>query len=272
MRWTKYSIAFIIRHTRSRSSVDRASACGAGGRRFESSRDHTRESLLGYNNVVDIATLTYPLKSHRKTINFPEESPLLAELMGIELGDGGINNKWQLVITLNSIADLVYSTYVKTILEQLFAVEVAVRKRKGKNALVLVCSSTSLVDFLVIKGAVRGNKIAQQIDIPAWISGKDEYEKNFVRGLVDTDGCLYVHRHTVAGSEYGNIGFCFSSYSPPLIRSVGAILKKFGITPHIMANETKIYLYSKKAVVDYLRIFGSSNPRILDKFEQWRGV
>ncbi len=221
---------------------------------------------------MDIGTLKYPKKSHRKLITLPPESSRLAELMGIELGDGGINNEWQLVITLNSIADLEYSHYVKALLEELFGIQVAVRKRKGVNALVLVCSSTSLVDFLVTKGAVRGNKIAQQIDIPQWIKGTDAFEKLFVRGLVDTDGCLYIHKHTVAGSQYRNIGFCFTSKSKPLIHSVAAILQKFGITPHIMANESTIYLYREAAVVDYLRIFGSSNPRITNKFEQWRGV
>ena len=221
---------------------------------------------------MEIATLRYPKKSHRKAITLPNESVRLAELMGIALGDGGINNPWQLVITLNSIADLGYSRYVQSLLEGLFMIEVAIRKRKGRNALVLVSSSTSLVDFMVAKGSVRGNKVAQKIDIPKWIEGKSLFERYFVRGLVDTDGCLYIHRHTIKGKTYRNIGFCFSSKSQPLICSVAAILKKSGIQPHVMANESTIYLYSKTAVVDYLRIFGSSNPRITNKFKEWRGV
>ncbi len=136
--------------------------------------------------------------------------------------------------------------------------------------MVLVSSSTSLIDVLVSKGVVRGNKVKQKIDIPAWIMANEEYQKQFVRGLVDTDGCLYIHRHTVAGKPYKNIGFNFVSMSQPLTRSVAAILQKFGIKPHIMGNGTKIYLYSEPAVVDYLKIFGSSNPRITGKFAEWR--
>ena len=221
---------------------------------------------------MEIATLEYPKKSHRKIICLPSESIELAELIGIVLGDGGINNDWQLVITLNSIADLEYSRYVKNLLERLFAIHVAIRLRKDKNAMVLVCSSTSLVDFLITKGCVRGNKIKQQITAPLWIQGIDIYERYFVRGLMDTDGGLYIHKHTVNKINYRNIGLCFGSASFPLICSVATILKKFNIEPHISKDKRKIYLYSEKAVVDYLRIFGSSNPRITNKFNEWKGA
>ncbi|MBI3256125.1 MAG: hypothetical protein HYZ63_04100 [Candidatus Andersenbacteria bacterium] len=221
---------------------------------------------------MDISLLKYPKKSHRKKIILPSESVALAELMGIILGDGGINNGWQLIVTVNSIADLAYSGYVKSLLENLFGIQVVTRKKKIGNALDIISSSTSLVDFVVSKGAVRGNKVAQKIDIPNWIKGNEEYEKHCVRGLVDTDGCLYIHRHTVAGKKYRNIGFNFSSMSKPLIYSVSIILKKFDIEPHITPDYSQIYLYSQKAVVDYLGIFGSSNPRITNKYKEWRGA
>jgi intein/homing endonuclease len=71
----------------------------------------------------------------------------------------------------------------------------------------------NLLDFLTSKGVVRGNKILQQFDIPEWIKASPEYKKYFVRGLVDTDGCLYIHQHKVGGKLYKNLGLCFSSYS-----------------------------------------------------------
>ena len=52
---------------------------------------------------MKVELLKYPKKSHRKQIKIPKESTRLAELMGIEFGDGGINNPWQLVITLNAL-------------------------------------------------------------------------------------------------------------------------------------------------------------------------
>jgi hypothetical protein len=218
---------------------------------------------------MDINLLKYPKKSHRKNIQTPHASAQLAELMGIVLGDGGINNTWQLVITLNSVSDLAYSFYVKELLEHLFLIKVVTRKRPGMNAMVLVCSSTELVDFLVSKGAARGNKIKQQIDVPAWIMTNQQFKRNFVRGLVDTDGCLYIHRHTINGILYQNIGLCFSSASKNLLYSVAKIMDENGIKPHISRNNQKIYLYSAQAVLSYLGVFGSSNPRILQKYQEW---
>ncbi len=216
--------------------------------------------------------LTYPLKSHRKLISKPEESTQLAELMGIIFGDGGINNGWQLVISLNSTSDFLYSQHVSFLLSNLFNITVANRVRPNQNTLVLVCSSMNLLDFLIEKGAVRGNKINQKIDIPRWIKGNFEYEKQFVRGLVDTDGCLFIHKHTVKGKLYKNIGFCFTSLSESLIDSVTAILRIAGVKPHVAPNKQRIYLYEESSVVKYLQIFGSSNPRIYQKYQEWRGV
>ncbi len=216
--------------------------------------------------------LKYPLKSHRKEILIPQESVYLAEFMGIVFGDGGINNDWQLVISLNSERDLEYSKYVVKLIKTLFSLEISIRKRPRQNTLVIVCSSMNLLDFLIEKGAVKGNKIRQKFDIPKWISGNSSYEKAFVRGVVDTDGCLYTHKHKVAGKVYTNIGFCFASSSPPLLKSVGNILRLVGIEPHIKYEKNSIYLYSSKAVLKYLQIFGSSNPRVLNKYINWRGA
>ncbi len=214
--------------------------------------------------------LKYPKKSHRKKIDIPKESKDLAEFLGIEIGDGGINNGWQVVITLNSIKDREYSEYVSMLINMLFNIKVAARKRKNRNALLLVSSSTALVEFLIEKGAVKGNKIKQQIDIPKWIKGNPEYEKKFVRGLVDTDGCLYIHNHRVQGKKYRNIGFCFTSFSKKLTITVANILTKYKIEAHIEDNGRRLYIYNQKGIKRYLEVFGSSNPRILKKYDEWR--
>jgi DNA-binding transcriptional regulator WhiA len=221
---------------------------------------------------MDASLLKYPNKSHRKIIKFPNESNDLAELMGIIAGDGGINNNWQLVISLNSIKDLNYSSYIISLIEKLFNIKVAIRKRPNQNTLILVCSSTSLVDYLVSKGAIRGNKITQEINIPSWITKKIAFKKAYVRGIVDTDGCLYIHKHSVSRSQYSNIGFCFTSFSDKLLLSVAHILSEFGIEPHIKDKNHRIYLYSESNVVRYLNTFGSSNPRIYQKYADWKGA
>ena len=136
--------------------------------------------------------------------------------------------------------------------------------------MVVVCSSTTIVDFLVSKGIVRGNKINQRINIPNWILQNDEFVKMCGRGLVDTDGCLYIHRHTVKQKRYINLGFCFTSCSEDLIKSVVKVLATNHITSHIADKNRRIYLYGEKSMVKYLEIFGSSNPRITNIYKIWR--
>lgn len=221
---------------------------------------------------MDLALLRYPNKSHRKVITLPSDNEELAELLGAIAGDGGIGNEWQLVISLNSILDISYSIYLSNLLKSLFNIDISVRKRPNQNTLVLVASSTHLVDFLVNKGAARGNKIKQNLDIPYWVKGNPNLEKAFIRGLMDTDGCLYINKHRVLGKEYKNIGLCLTSYSKKMLYSVAEIFTRFDIKPHLTDKNRRIYLYSAKSVVKYLNIFSSSNPRITNIFEMWRDV
>lgn len=214
--------------------------------------------------------LTHPNKSHRKRVSLPKKSALLAEFMGIMLGDGGINNDWQANITLNANADAAYAVKIVAMIRELFDVEPAVRKRKDRNTLVISISSTTVVDYLVSLGLVRGNKIQGKARIPAWIERNKSYRTTCVRGLVDTDGCLYTHVHKVAGKQYKNIGLCFSNHAEGLIDGVASAFEQFGIVPHISNTGTRIYLYSEEAVARYLSVFGTSNPRIQNVYQTWK--
>ena len=217
-----------------------------------------------------IAELAYPKKSHRKEVLLPKPSVCLAEFFGIMLGDGGINNPWQANITLNSVKDKEYIAYVSELCQELFGVVPPVRKRKGKQAIVVSLASTTVVDFLVEHGLPRGNKLKNGLRVPQWILHNKKYRTACVRGLVDTDGCIFVHKHRVAGKTYQNIGLCFTSYSPELLVQVATILEEFSIIPHISGQGRNIYLYSENAVARYLRIFGSSNTRISSVYNKWR--
>ena len=221
--------------------------------------------------MADITSLQYPKKSHRKKILLPKRSVHLAEFFGIMLGDGGINNPWQATITLNATKDRLYASYIKKMIEGLFGVVPNSFVYKTKDALRILANGVSLVDFLVSEGLPRGNKLRAGLVIPAWILKKRAYSHACVRGLVDTDGCMFIHTHTVAGEVYKNIGLTFSSRSPELIGQVAAVLEKSGIMPHVHLKGTDIYIYRKDAVERYLKIFGSSNNRIISVHKKWRG-
>lgn len=220
--------------------------------------------------MADLSLLKYPKKSHRKKVLLPKYSEQLAEFFGIMMGDGGINNSWQANITLNSVKDLSYSKYVFGLCLGLFRVKPALRKRKNMKALVISITSISIVDFLVQNGLPRGNKIKNGLQIPGWILKNDDYCRECVRGLIDTDGCLFIHIHKVKGKEYKNLGLSFTSYSKKVIIQVSEIFTRFSIKPHVTNKGRSIYLYSAEDVVKYLKVFDTSNERIENIYKKWR--
>jgi intein/homing endonuclease len=219
--------------------------------------------------MSDVATLKYPKKSHRKKVILPKYSESLAEFFGIMIGDGGINNDWQATITVNAIADAMYAKHISVLCKKLFDIEPAIRKRKENNALIISLSSISVVDFLVSNGLSRGNKLKNGLSIPTWILDKPLYRKSCVRGLIDTDGCIFIHTHQMSGKVYKNIGLTFRNYSPKLIFQVADILEEFGIIPHISKRGSDIYLYQADSVAKYLKVIGTSNNRIRSVYQKW---
>lgn len=220
--------------------------------------------------MSNISSLKYPKKSHRKEVILPIYSESLAEFFGIMMGDGGINNPWQANITVNSVADALYSKYISALCKKLFGTEPTLRKRKGRNTLVISLASTSIVDFLVLNGLPRGNKLQNGLSIPEWILKKSSYRKACVRGLMDTDGCIFVHTHRVNGKLYRNLGMTFTSYSSELIFQVADIFEECEIMPHITKRGQDIYVYQAALVAKYLEVFGTSNNRIQSVYEKWR--
>ena len=222
--------------------------------------------------MSNILSLKYPKKSHRKHVILPKDSQMLAEFFGIMMGDGGINNLWQITITLNAVGDAKYARYVVNLCKELFGILPVIRRRCGSKTLVISLASTSVVDFLVYKGLPRGDKIKNGLKIPEWILQKRSYQISCLRGLIDTDGCIFVHKHKVFGNLYKNIGLSFRNYSPNLIFVLAALLEKFGIIAHISGRGHDVSIYQVEAVKKYLKIVGTSNYRIGSVYNKWRGA
>lgn len=215
--------------------------------------------------------LIHTNKSHRKEAVLPKPSARLAEFIGIMLGDGGIHTPWQATITMNWISDREYSEYIVELCVKLFSVRPSVYKRKTRNAAVIRLSNTSVVEYIIKLGLHRGNKLKQGLKIPDWVMSKRSYKIACLRGLVDTDGCVYVHKHKIKDREYKNIGLSFTSYSPELVGQVAEILAELNIMPHITTRQRDVYLYRADAVAKYLKVVGTSNPRISSVYNSWKG-
>lgn len=197
----------------------------------------------------------------------PQFSEELAEFVGIMLGDGGMS-KYQFTVTLNTVTDREYSQFVQKLIRDLFGVSLGVCLNKKFLAERIMVSRTDLVTYLVdIVGLKRGNKVKQQVDIPLWVRENRRYSVACLRGLIDTDGCIILHRYRSKGKRYCYKKVGFTSRSYPLLQSVSCILLILGIKHRIMKNKWDIRIEAQSEVKKYFQVVGTHNPKHLKRYK-----
>jgi hypothetical protein len=207
-----------------------------------------------YNpNIIKIQT--------SKHIKRPERDLKLAEFIGIMLGDGGITD-YTVKITLSSL-ERQYSEYILKLIKYLFHTEAKITRRKESKAVDILVQRKQLVDFCREIGLCIGNKIKQQVDIPLWIKGNQEFTKVCIRGLIDTDGCFYDNAYVSNNKKYKYFKIAFTSASLPLRSSVAKMLNDLGIKTSI--NHKDVRISDIQSVKRYIDIIGSHNQKHLDK-------
>ncbi len=202
-----------------------------------------------------------------KIYKTPNINKDLAEYVGIMLGDGGITSS-QCTITLNSIADSDYAKFVCDLAYKLFGEEPKIYKKKDCNAITLYYNGSALVRYFCSIGLKVGNKVKQQVGVPDWVKNSSSYRIACLRGLMDTDGGVFIHKYTVNGKKYRYKKICFSNRSMPLLFFVKETLSQLGFNPKIIdrVENKKVWLYNENEVSRYLNTVGSHNLRLLKFF------
>lgn len=193
----------------------------------------------------------------------PRPSPELAEFFGIMMGDGGIS-KSQAIITLHHIDDFLYGKFVVGLIKKLFKISPSVLHYPHRSVNNIVVSRSNLVLYLHSQGLPVGDKMAHGLDIPVWIKNNAKYRVACLRGLVDTDGCVFTHKYKVQTKWYSYKKIDFTSASGPLRESVLAVLKDLGMSPSVHGRNVR--LNSKKDVARYMKIVGTHNPKHLKRY------
>jgi len=200
-----------------------------------------------------------------KNIQEPIFSEELAEFAGIIIGDGGVTKR-QVAVTLNYKTDRPYSIFVKNLIKKLFKTEIGIFYRKDYSTINIVVSRTRLVAFCKSIGLKVGNKLKQNLDIPEWIKGNRNLEISCIRGLVDTDGCIFDECHKIKGKKYCYPRLAFTSYSKQLCFSVFKIFEKLGFTPKIR-NKRNVQLENRKDIIRYFYLINTHNPHHRKRFK-----
>jgi intein/homing endonuclease len=202
-------------------------------------------------------------KSRAKTFPLPSFSNKLAEFVGIMLGDGGISTN-QISITLGYKTDYLYVPYVLNLIKCLFNLDASVHERT--NVFVIRICGIHFVENLLKIGLINGNKIQQQFDIPKWIMLNHFYMRAYIRGLIDTDGCVFKkNRRGPIGVEYRSIGIKFTSASEPLLLTLINMFTELGFK--VARSKRDLYISGKIQIFRYVKEIGFSNPKHSSKFQ-----
>lgn len=184
-------------------------------------------------------------------------SQALAEFVGILLGDGHLTPT-QVTVTLGT-KELAYAVYVANLLEGLVGVKpkIAITKRGDK---VVYIGSTRLVRWFLSMGLAH-NKVFSQVCAPDWCYGNKSFCRAFLRGLIDTDGSIYLMRRRAL-----QISFC--NKSKPLLYSARLMLMELGFHPS-RVGEKNIYLTRKEDIYKYVTEIGFKNPKHTKRLQQF---
>ncbi len=134
-----------------------------------------------------------PLPSSSKPLY--EDAHLQAYVTGLALGDGNLSNP-NGSIRLRISCDTKYPqliTKIRRSIQALLPNNTVSIVRRGGNCLDISCYSNHWERILGWR-ADRGSKVAQNVSVPAWIKGNNQYKVQCLRGLLETDGSIYVDR------------------------------------------------------------------------------
>lgn len=194
-----------------------------------------------------------------KKIKLPRKSKMLAEFVGICLGDGNVS-KYQIGITLNTVADKNYIPYVIKLYNSLFPeLKVNLVKKKGENAVEVRINSKIVSDFLLNMGIVPNNK-----KVPNWIHDSSNYKKFCVRGLFDTEGSVSTKNYLSkkGGKTYYQLNF--RNYNKRLMKFVRDTLLELKLKP-TLSLKNSLYISNSHDLMIFNKEIGFSNPKLLAK-------
>ena len=148
----------------------------------------------------------------------------LAELIGIILGDGHLSKSGNtLTITLNFAEEQNYVEYVKKLLRRILSIEPSIVELPDNKANQIRIYGKGIINAFVKVGMKTGNKVKNQVGVPNWIKNKKEFCASCLKGLLDTDGSIFLT------SDKKRIAMNFKNNSKPLVESFKEMCKKLAI-------------------------------------------
>ncbi|MFH1586635.1 MAG: LAGLIDADG family homing endonuclease [Candidatus Diapherotrites archaeon] len=207
-----------------------------------------------------------------------------AELVGLHFGDGSLirrkgTERLRFQLRGDAISDRAhYENFIIPLCNELIGFPILGRPvtttyYKKRNCFGVAVESAQLAGFFEKLGVKVGRK--EELEIPEWIKNDENFSKAFVRGLFDTDGCIYYGTNHTAKSNLHIVGrIIITSTSKNLMHGVSAILSKIRLK-HSIKERRKTNGEKNVFVVEvqrphekkFMSLIGSHNQKHLNKFK-----
>lgn len=183
-----------------------------------------------------------------------ENKKLQSYIVGLAIGDGNLSNPNGRAVRLRITCDKKYPLLTQRIFNSLKLLlpdnRVSKIDRDG-GCMDISVYSNHLENILGWK-ANGGSKFLQKVSMPDWVKENNNYKINCLRGLIETDGCIYHDR----GYKMVN----FTTIIPNLAVDVQNILTSLGFSPNFYKSENKKNKHnSKKQPVYHIRLSKNVN-------------
>ncbi len=206
----------------------------------------------------------------------------ISELLGALAGDGFIGNygkrKNQFIIQFTGHAkeDKKYLEYLENILKEIHR-EINVKYRIRNNAIWMYTYSKKL--FYIFKEEFKfpEGKKGNKLSIPIEIKTKDQFMRKYIRGVFDTDGCVYFDKRKRYKQPYPRIRLEITSQK--LFKEIANYLSKDFKTYIRSGKRPKfqrtyiLEIYGHKQLQKWLKTIGFSNEKHMKRINasvaQW---
>ncbi|MFH1276310.1 MAG: LAGLIDADG family homing endonuclease [Candidatus Woesearchaeota archaeon] len=199
----------------------------------------------------------------------------LYEFYGILIGDGCISKyiykskiHYEIRIDGHAITDYdYYHDYLVNLISNVFDKRPKPGFRKQCLGIYIHFRSEQIASFLTKTFNFPYGKKGE-IGIQKEIFEDFNKLKYVLRGLFDTDGCLYFTKNNSKLRSYPIIEI--SSHSTKLINQLKSALRSIGFIVKTSHYEDSIKLHGRKNLLKWMEIIGTSHPDKASKFEFWK--
>ncbi len=242
-------------------------------KRGESIIKPSQAKILFKKRSLDFDVSPIKLNSYdrKKGVILPTRlTPLLAEEMGMHLGDGFLSARRKEYRLKGHKIDEAeyYLTYVKNLYKTLYNVDVNIKKYFDTIGFEL--SSLAIWKFKVnILGIQPGRK--DKIRVPEVVKVEDKnILASFLRGFFDTDGSVAFLVKYGIKSYYPCISA--AQKSPGFIEDIAELLRMFGFFPrvHHYRDSSRIVINGFSQLRHFERQIGWSSTKHLKKVARWK--